>query len=340
MNPEAQYNLRHLAQFLAIARTGSLAAASEQVGISPPALSKRVADLESRIGVRLFERVGRGLHLTAQGTEFKRDVERLLGHAADISKRLDERAQGSRGSIRIGCGPAALQGPVSRVLGTILAEAASVSIEIVSGNTVTLLRALDDYQLDFILSDASAMPADTTEDYVALPLEGEPMALAARLDHELFQRKQLSLSDILAYPWVTPSVPLPMRARLSSLLGSEAVSDWGRRRVQAVPDVQIENLSACMQVAMRTDAITAVLQREVDDGLMFPGLGIIPFELGIATNIWLVHLRNRTATGLAQRTMNALLGLEDTAPSHDTSVTGRKKRASAPLADDETDTPL
>lgn len=311
MNPDAQFNLRHLAQFLAVARLGSLARASEEVAISPAALSKRMMELEARIGVRLFERVGRGLALTTEGAEFRREVERLLGHAAEVSERLQERARGASGHVRIGCGPAALHGPVSRMIPRLRSDGTNVSIELASGNTLALLRLLDDHQLDFVVSDFAALQPLRSEHYETRSLPAESFLLAAPLDHPLFRMDTLAFADLLAPPWVTPSVPLPMRAQLSGLLGADAASAWAQRRVHAIPDVQIENMETCMHVAVRIGGVTAALQREAEDGLLPAGLGVLPFQLGIETNLALIHLRHRTPTGVAQRAMDILLEIEE-----------------------------
>lgn len=76
---------RTLQAFVAAARLGSLAAASERVAMSVPALSRRIAALEKELGVRLLERVPRGVVLTSAGHSY-------LAHAAAVLDRLQAAA--------------------------------------------------------------------------------------------------------------------------------------------------------------------------------------------------------------------------------------------------------
>lgn len=72
---------RTLEAFIVTARLGSLAAASERLGMSVPTLSRRLAVLEQELGVRLFDRLPRGVAATPAGTTY-------LGHAAAVVDRL------------------------------------------------------------------------------------------------------------------------------------------------------------------------------------------------------------------------------------------------------------
>ncbi len=72
-----------LPAFRAVAETGHLPTASEQLGVGPSSLSRTIALLESRVGKPLFDRVGRGIVLNADG-------ERFLAAVRDSMRRLDD----------------------------------------------------------------------------------------------------------------------------------------------------------------------------------------------------------------------------------------------------------
>ena len=69
-----QISMLHLRYFLAVAEEGTVRAASERIGISQPSLSQQVAQLERRLGVRLFDRSSSGMRLSDAGNLLKRSM--------------------------------------------------------------------------------------------------------------------------------------------------------------------------------------------------------------------------------------------------------------------------
>ena len=63
-----RYTLRQLEVFLAVARTGSVSRAGEELGLSQSATSSSLADLERQFDLLLFDRMGKRLRLSARGT--------------------------------------------------------------------------------------------------------------------------------------------------------------------------------------------------------------------------------------------------------------------------------
>lgn len=83
-----------------IARLGSFTAAAARLNTTQPAVSGRVRELEARLGVKLFKRVGRRAELSLEGREFVRQVEPLLHQLEDVSVGIGEAA--GTGRLRIG----------------------------------------------------------------------------------------------------------------------------------------------------------------------------------------------------------------------------------------------
>ena len=76
-------DIASLQVFLAVADTGSFSRAAERVFLTQPAISKRIAALEADLGTRLFDRIGRGIHLTEAG-------QALLIRARTVLRELDD----------------------------------------------------------------------------------------------------------------------------------------------------------------------------------------------------------------------------------------------------------
>src|SRR5215475_8401298 len=71
--------LRHLRTFVAVAEQGTVSKASARLGVAQPALSRQIQDLESDLGVRLFDRIRRRLVLTSAGEQLLADCRSVLG---------------------------------------------------------------------------------------------------------------------------------------------------------------------------------------------------------------------------------------------------------------------
>lgn len=94
--------LRHLRYFLAVAQTGHMTRAAEQLGIQQPPLSQQIKSLEAELGLPLFLRHPKGVTLTEAGRTLQADAERLLRDADALRQRMQLLADGKRGLLSVG----------------------------------------------------------------------------------------------------------------------------------------------------------------------------------------------------------------------------------------------
>ncbi|HEY6895623.1 MAG TPA: LysR family transcriptional regulator [Rhodocyclaceae bacterium] len=94
-------DLTNLAFFSLLARQPSLAAAAQALGVTPPAVSRRLAALERRLGVRLLNRTTRRLSLTAEGERYLEDGEQILRDIERLERSLGASRETPRGLLRI-----------------------------------------------------------------------------------------------------------------------------------------------------------------------------------------------------------------------------------------------
>jgi len=88
--------------FLAIAEAGGISAAARALGSSPPAVSRRLAALEARLGVRLAERSARRFRLTDEGALYVDRCRAILGNVRDAESEVSARGASARGLLRVG----------------------------------------------------------------------------------------------------------------------------------------------------------------------------------------------------------------------------------------------
>ncbi len=108
--------LRHLRYFVAVADAGSVSRAGAQLQLTQPALSRQLRDLETELGLPLFDRVGRRLHLTAEGEHLLERTREILRAADALRERAGALAGGRTGTLRLGATAQTLESLISAFL--------------------------------------------------------------------------------------------------------------------------------------------------------------------------------------------------------------------------------
>lgn len=155
----AYLNYKHLRYFWTVAKSGSIARASEQLHVTPQSISGQLSELQEALGAELFQRAGRGLMLTDAG-------RRILGYAEEIFALGDElleavRDQEARTTLpfRIGVADSVPKSVTYRVLEPVLRMPESVRVICREGRLVSLVADLAVNRLDMVIADRP-MPAD------------------------------------------------------------------------------------------------------------------------------------------------------------------------------------
>lgn len=92
---------QELRVFTAVSEAGSLTRAAKALHSSPPAVTRAVASLEERLGVRLFERTTRSLHLTEPGARFLEDARRVLADLENAEQEIAGQSKIASGNLSI-----------------------------------------------------------------------------------------------------------------------------------------------------------------------------------------------------------------------------------------------
>jgi LysR family transcriptional regulator, transcriptional activator of nhaA len=95
-------NYHHLLYFWTVARTGSIAKASEELLLSPPTISAQISRLEDQLGEKLFSRSGRRLVLTEAGSVAFRYAEEIFSLGRELTETLHGRPTGHPLRLRVG----------------------------------------------------------------------------------------------------------------------------------------------------------------------------------------------------------------------------------------------
>jgi DNA-binding transcriptional LysR family regulator len=109
-------DLRHARTFVTVAELGTVSKAALRLRIAQPALSRQISALEQELGLKLFDRVGRGLVLTGEGEQLLSDCRGLLNYAAALGERAQLLRHGDIGVLKVAAGPQFIDGVISNFL--------------------------------------------------------------------------------------------------------------------------------------------------------------------------------------------------------------------------------
>lgn len=94
--------LRHLRYFQAVAREEHFGRAAQAIRVAQPALTRQIRDLENELGLQLFERLPRGVRLSAAGRAFLEETNSILDQVQRSISRAKGYASGHFGTVRVG----------------------------------------------------------------------------------------------------------------------------------------------------------------------------------------------------------------------------------------------
>ena len=169
-------SLSELKTFLRVVDEGSLSAAARSLGLSVNAISRRLALLEERVGVRLANRTTRRLGLTDDGRRFADRCRRILAEVQDTEDDLQPSPGKLRGLVRVALHPQLIEEGTLRRLGSLLLEHEGLSLHILARNI-----AADPFKegLDLVV-----WPGEVTlQSVVSRPLAAVDWVLAATPDY-------------------------------------------------------------------------------------------------------------------------------------------------------------
>jgi len=148
-------NYHHLLYFWTVARTGSIARASDELRLSQPTISNQIKTLESTLGVKLFERQGRRLALTDVGQTTMRYADEIFRTGRELQLALKGMPTGERTRLVVGVTDVIPKVVAERLLAPAL-KVERLQLVCREGSPPQLLAALALHEVDVVLSDQPA----------------------------------------------------------------------------------------------------------------------------------------------------------------------------------------
>lgn len=195
-------NARELAVFLSIMRLGSINSAAQSQGMTQPALSRSLKRLETRLGVPLFVRHSTGMEPTRFARVLRNYAELVEFETDRILDEIKLLNGAATGLVRLGIVPSVALSLLPMALDRARGQSPGIQVRVVEGSGDQMIAAVSRGEVDFAVV---GMPHDPSDNAVSvMPLGAEPVCVAARSDHPLMTKPDLTIADLRDYPWALP----------------------------------------------------------------------------------------------------------------------------------------
>lgn len=191
-------NLHQLHIFRAVAEHGSYSRAAAALFLSQPGVSLQVKSLERSIGLPLFEKVGRTLHLTEAGRELLGYSERIFGLIDETRLVMEELGGGRRGTVKVAASTTAGIYIVPPALGSFHRTFPDVKLTLDVLNRFSVQKRLLDNEVDLAVMGL----IEDAQDLEVAQFVPNALVVIASPRHPLAQRSTIALDELAGEPFL------------------------------------------------------------------------------------------------------------------------------------------
>lgn len=210
----SRLKMRHVQLLVAIDAQRSIHKAAARLGMTQPAATRLLSDLESQLGLTLFERSTRGILPTPHGASLVRHARAILGTLDHARAELDAISVGASGKLTVGVLLVVAPVLLPRALLQFKRRNPGIAVEVREGTLGGLLPLLLHGDLDLVVGRLTA-----DFDSAGLHFEhcyDEAMTVVVRRGHPLQGRRGLRLQDLAGEAWIVPTSQSAYRHRIDA----------------------------------------------------------------------------------------------------------------------------
>ena len=276
--------LRELRIFLVLADELHFGRTAERLGISQPGVSEAVRVLESRLGVKVFDRTSRRVRLTPAGEELKRSLAPALAALDRALAETSELSRAVRGLLRIGF-VLTTEGPaLSRLIAAFQARYPACEVRLQEVENFDAYRALRRGDIDVLCNWLAVDERDLT---AGSAFAYYPRALAVAATHRLAGQSTVSVEELAGEEVALPPPTTPP-AVYDLIVPPRTPSGRPIRRTQPIQTInEILSLVALGRIVHPTSSTVPIFNR--DDVVLIPIDDLPPIPLGL---VWCTSREN------------------------------------------------
>jgi len=203
----------------AIATHGQLQVAASECGLTQPAASRLLADLERQLETRLFTRTPKGMEPTPSGTLMARHAARMVFGLGQLTEEFADLQTGKGGLVRVGAVTGPALGQLVPAIQRLKQQAPMVNISVEVAPSLVLVQALERGDLDFAL--ARLPPHVDQRDFDVEPARNEIVQLLVRDEHPMLGQGPVSMGSLHDLPWILQDRGAPIRQAIEAAFHDE-----------------------------------------------------------------------------------------------------------------------
>jgi DNA-binding transcriptional LysR family regulator len=200
---QAKARLRHMQVFVRLAELQNLRHTADALGLSQPAVSQVLADMERLVDVALFERHARGVRITPAGAALLPLAQRILELLAEGSEALTSMRRKGEGVVRVASITSGIAGLLVRAIPTFAHAHPSIQLHVVECHVDQWGLMLARREVDVAVCRA---PAASLAGYRFLPLTPDRFVVACGTAHPLAGRRAVAWSRLARETWLPAPV--------------------------------------------------------------------------------------------------------------------------------------
>lgn len=259
------FTIRQMEYFEALAQVGHFGRAAAQVGVTQPALSAQIAEMEQRLGCQLFERGGRAVRLTEPGRQLQPRIEKLLNELRDLGSIAQRGRSAMQGRFRLGIIPTVAPYLLPRLLPELRAHYPGLEVELREAITGTLMEETVSGRLDGFVA--------------ALPID-QPRLMWEEVFSDRFLLALPKDDPELTSPPVQPESPVLERMMLledGHCMREQALAVCGRVRPVAMANYSATSLTTLLHMVAHGHGVTLIPEIAAKADKAAGDLRIVPF---------------------------------------------------------------
>jgi DNA-binding transcriptional LysR family regulator len=253
-------DLSRLRIFVAVARSGSFTRAAEELDLRQPTVSQQIQVLERGLRTRLFERLGRGIALTAAGTTLLSYAERILELVEEAQAATREAAGLALRTLRLGAGNTLATYILPDLLARLRWEQPDVVVQITVGNTEQLIDAVLDQRVELALVGSPIL-----DDRLAVhPFLRDELVVIAPPDRPWAGRTGIGLAELRTQTLLVREPGSALQASLHEILQS-----YGVEPEHTITLGNLEAIKRSVEAGLGVSIVPEIaVRREVQSGAL------------------------------------------------------------------------